>query len=256
MALVKTKGLVIRERPYREQGKMLTIFTEKEGKVNAIAHNAKGVRSQLAESTQLFAYSNFNYYKGKNFANINNADSIHSFYKLRDDLKKMTLGSYILELVDLLYEWYQGDAQTLRLIIHALYYLDECQKGNLLGILVSLQLKLSILNGIHPKFDGCSNCGSEENIFYFSHEAGGVFCNNCRDQKGYSRKISTEARRLLHRFLREPLNMAKAHEPVDETIMQEAFILMNAYLSDYLNKTIRSYQMYLELFKENTDANL
>ena len=130
MALVKTKGLVIREKPYQEQSKMLTIFTEKEGKIQAIAHNAKGVRSQLAESTQLFAYSRFNYYKGKNFANINNADSVHSFYKLRDDLKKMTLGSYILELVDLLYEWYQGDAQTLRLIIHALYYLDKCKEGH------------------------------------------------------------------------------------------------------------------------------
>jgi len=235
---------------------MLTIFTEKEGKIQAIAHNAKGVRSQLAESTQLFAYSRFNYYKGKNFANINNADSVHSFYKLRDDLKKMTLGSYILELVDLLYEWYQGDAQTLRLIIHALYYLDKCKEGNPLGIIISLQLKLSILNGIHPKFDTCSNCGTEENILYFSNETGGVLCKNCRDQKGYSRKISVNAQRLLDRFLREPLDLSKATYPVNAKTMEEAYILMNAYLSDYLNKNILSYEMYLELFKEEPHANL
>ncbi|HAZ06552.1 MAG TPA: DNA repair protein RecO, partial [Acetobacterium sp.] len=28
MALIKTKGLIIREQPYKEQDKILTIFTE------------------------------------------------------------------------------------------------------------------------------------------------------------------------------------------------------------------------------------
>ncbi len=256
MALIKTKGLVIRERPYQEQGKILTLFTEKEGKVQAIAHNAKGVRSQLAESTQLFAYSRFNYYKGKNFANINSTDGIHSFYKLRDDIKKMTLGSYILELVDLLHEWYQGDPQTLRLILHALYYLDECKTGDPLAILVSFQLKLSIINGIHPTFDACTACGSKEDIVYFSNEFGGVLCKNCRNKKGYSQKMSPRALKLLGRYLREPLDSTKVREATDTETLEEAFAVMNTYFSDYLNKTIRSYEMYLELFKEKTYANL
>ena len=42
MALIKTKGLVIKEQPYKEQDKILTIFTEDEGKIQCMA---RGVRS-------------------------------------------------------------------------------------------------------------------------------------------------------------------------------------------------------------------
>ena len=45
MALVKTKGIVIREQPFQEQDKIITLFTEEEGKIKAIA---KGVNSAAA----------------------------------------------------------------------------------------------------------------------------------------------------------------------------------------------------------------
>ena len=73
MALVKTKGIVIREQPFQEKDKILTLFTEEEGKVKAIAKGVRRNRSPLVAATQLFAYSEFVYYPGKNFANINQA---------------------------------------------------------------------------------------------------------------------------------------------------------------------------------------
>lgn len=100
MALVKTKGLIIREQPFQDQDKLLTIFTEKEGKQRAIAKGVRRRKSALVAATQLFAFSEFVYYPGKNFASINEANLIESFYPLRQDVGKMTLSSYLLELLD------------------------------------------------------------------------------------------------------------------------------------------------------------
>lgn len=125
MALVKTKGIVIREQPFQEQDKILTLFTEEEGKVKAIAKGVRRNRSPLVAATQLFAYSEFVYYPGKNFANINQASLIQSFYPLRNDLIKMSLASYVLELLDAFYDYYQGNKAVLRLVNFILFYISE-----------------------------------------------------------------------------------------------------------------------------------
>ncbi len=61
MALVKTKALVIREQPFSEQDKIITLFTQAEGKQKAIAKGVRRSKSTLVAATQLFAFSEFVY---------------------------------------------------------------------------------------------------------------------------------------------------------------------------------------------------
>ena len=51
MALVKTKGIVIREQPFQEQDKIITLFTEEEGKIKAIAKGVRRNRSPLVAAS-------------------------------------------------------------------------------------------------------------------------------------------------------------------------------------------------------------
>lgn len=96
MGLIETNGIIIKEMPYRDQDKILTVFTEKEGKVQCIARGVRRPKSPLLASTQVFAYSELVYYPGKTFGNIQQAHLIESFYALRNDLNKMALGSICL----------------------------------------------------------------------------------------------------------------------------------------------------------------
>ena len=58
----KVNGLVIREADHGENDKLLTILTEKYGKLFVIGKGVKSVRSRHMASCQLFSYASFNFY--------------------------------------------------------------------------------------------------------------------------------------------------------------------------------------------------
>ena len=58
-------GLVTREVKYGENSRILTVLAKDIGKVSVLASRARTNRSGLLTATQLFAYSNFTLFKGR-----------------------------------------------------------------------------------------------------------------------------------------------------------------------------------------------
>ncbi len=246
MALVKTKGIVIREQPFQEQDKIITLFTEEEGKIKAIAKGVRRNRSPLVAATQLFAYSEFVYYPGKNFANINQASLIQSFYPLRNDLMKMSLASYVLELLDAFYDYYQGNKAVLRLVNFILFYLSEDKSQSNEALVAALQLKLTEVHGIRPVFDTCALCGSTEHLTHFSIENNGVLCENCHRTEGYSYRITPEVLTEMVYLLVTPIKAIR-QRAFDKTLVRRIMDMMNHYISYQLAKNLKTYDFYRDL---------
>ncbi len=100
--LTKTEGIVLKEFRFRETSKILTIYTLKHGKIQAMARGgAYRPKSQLIANTQAFSYNEYQLYKGRNFYYINQGDIIDSFYSIRENINRLMYGSYLLELTDL-----------------------------------------------------------------------------------------------------------------------------------------------------------
>lgn len=247
MALVKTKALVIREQPFQDNDKLLTIFTEKEGKQRAIAKGARRKKSSLSVSTQLFSFSNMVYYPGKNFASINEAELIESFYALRQDIKKMALASYSMELLDSFFLPYEGNAQLLKVVTHVLYYwaknMAQCDEA----LAVALQLKIAALQGIGPNVSHCVLCGSKENLSFFSVKNGGVICGECAQKNSSGQKISSTEHQYLKYLMKMPVKDVCRNE-WDVSVIHRLFKLLNEYIVNHLGKKIKSYDFYLQLF--------
>lgn len=180
MALIKTKGLVIKEQPYKEQDKILTIFTEDEGKIQCIARGVRRQKSGLLASTQIFAYSEFVYYPGKNFGIINQTNLIEAFYPLRTDLTKMALASYLLDLINNGFEFYQRSPEILKLLLHVLFYISGNKAKNDLILVGAFQMKLISYLGYCPGVSSCMVCKCEKELVVFSIENHGVLCRSCR----------------------------------------------------------------------------
>lgn len=246
MALVKTKALVIRERPFQEQDKIITLFTEQEGKIQAIAKGVRRNKSALVAATQLFAYSEFVYYPGKNFANINQASLIEAFYPLRQDLIKMSLASYILELLDAFYDYYQGNKAVLKLVNYILFYISEKKSLSDEALAAALQLKLTEVNGIRPNLKACGVCGSQDQLNYFSIENHGVLCENCRGQEGYTYRVSAEVRSAMVYLMVTPIRDIRFRD-FDPQVIRKIMDIMDHYIGDHLGKTLKTYDFYRQL---------
>lgn len=244
MALIKTKGLVIKEQPYKEQDKILTIFTEDDGKIQCIARGVRRQKSGLLASTQIFAYSEFVYYPGKNFGIINQSNLIEAFYPLRNDLTKMALASYLLDLMYNAYEFFQKSPEILKLLLHVLFYISGGKAKNDLVLVGAFQMKLVSYLGYRPGLEKCMVCQSDNDLILFSIENNGVVCNGCKEQTGgYIYKISPTMLELLRDFLRQPIKQLKDRE-VNAAEAIKINDLLDHYLGYCIGKSSKAYAFY------------
>ena len=246
MALVKTRALVIREQPFQEQDKILTLFTEKEGKQKAIAKGVRRSKSSMVAATQLFSLSEFVYYPGKNFASINQANLVEAFYPLRQDLIKMSLASYILELLDAFYDFYQGNPSVLKVANHTLYYISEGKAKHDEALIAAFQLKVAEAQGIRPNLLFCNYCKKKDDLAYFSIDAGGVICRNCSSEQGYTYRLLPEQLEVMKTLLVKPIKMLKDMDFEDDMI-RRIMDVMDHYISYNLDKRLTAYRFYKEI---------
>lgn len=244
MALIKTKGLVIKEQPYKEQDKILTIFTEDEGKIQCIARGVRRQKSGLLASTQIFAYSEFVYYPGKNFGIINQSNLIEAFYPLRSNLTKMALASYLLDLMYNAYEFYQKSPEILKLLLHVLFYIAGGKAKNDLVLVGAFQLKLVSYLGYRPVLETCTVCQGDGELSLFSIENNGVVCSSCRSQTaGYLYKLNPAMLDLFRDFLRQPIKELKDRD-TDSAEAIKLNDLLDHYISYCIGKSSKAYAFY------------
>ncbi len=62
---IETEGLVIMEKSVGESDRLVTILSKREGVLRAFAQQAKRVKSSKLSATQLFSYSRFTVFKGR-----------------------------------------------------------------------------------------------------------------------------------------------------------------------------------------------
>lgn len=244
MALIKTKGLVIKEQPYKEQDKILTIFTEDEGKIQCIARGVRRQKSGLLASTQIFAYSEFIYYPGKNFGIINQTNLIEAFYPLRVDLTKMALSSYLLDLMNNGFEFFQQSPEILKLLLHVLFYISENKAKNDLILVGAFQMKFISYLGYCPGVSHCMVCKCEKGLTVFSIENNGVLCRPCRARtSGYTYNLNAEMLELLNDFLRLPIKELKEREiPASDALKLND--MLEHFIGYSIGKSSKAYAFY------------
>lgn len=236
MAAVKTRALVLSEKPYKERDRLVTLFTEEEGKVTAIVKGARNPRSQLASATRLFAWSEFVYWPGKTFAKVQEASLIDSFYAIGEDLNTMMLASYPLELVRSFYDENQKDSALLKVLVFFLYYLAHEEQADKEMLTLAFQLKLADAAGIRPDLTP-----PEGGSGYFIVDEGRVDAH--RSAESYSYRMTPEMIALSRKLLFTPISKLRT-ETADPETVRSLMKLFNHFLQDQAGRKFKSFEMY------------
>jgi len=95
-----TQALVLREVKYKEADKILTVLTARDGKLTVKAAGAmrKGCRYRAA--TQLLCFSEMTLFGNRGRWSLNEAETIEQFTGLREDIRLLSLGSFLAEQTD------------------------------------------------------------------------------------------------------------------------------------------------------------
>lgn len=175
-----THALVLREARYKEADRILTLFTDTDGKITAKARGALRKSSRTAAATQQLTYSEMILFGNRGRWTVNEASLIESFTGLRADIERFVLGSYFAECIETFSVEDQPDAALLQLGLNSLYALS-CGNYNPVEVKAAFEVRLMGIAGYEPDLSACLVCGMEEpEDPVLCLEDGGICCRSCR----------------------------------------------------------------------------
>lgn len=174
-----TKALVLREVRYKEADRILTLFTDRDGKLTAKARGALRKGSKTAAATQQLTYSEMTLFYNKGKYTVNESVIIEPFAGLREDIENFSLGCYFAECLEAVSVEDQPDAGLLQLGLNSLYALSR-KMYPAEHIKAAFELRLMSIAGYRPEVSTCASCGCDEpDEPLLSLDNGVILCRSC-----------------------------------------------------------------------------
>ena len=170
------RGIIIKQANYGDAHRMLWIFTETDGIIKAVRYGIRGKKTSNAAAFQLFSYGDFKLRPSRGeIMTAVSADVLDGFYPVSEDIKKLSLASYLADITYTLLGEANPDKRMLALFLNAVYAASY-KEVDLLKLKAVYELKLMSIGGYMPKLDVCSVCGGVGE--YFSPERGTLVCRH------------------------------------------------------------------------------
>ncbi len=175
----ETDGLVLKVTDVGESDRVLTVLTRDNGVLHAFANGAKKIKSGAQSATGTLCYSRFSIYQSRDSYIIDDAKCIESFFRLREDIEKLSLAQYFCELACELAPELDEASDFLRLVLNCLHFLVTGKRSQLFLKCVA-EIRMLTLSGYMPELLECSKCGSEpQGGAKFSPAEGKIYCSGC-----------------------------------------------------------------------------
>ena len=216
---------------FKENDKLVWLYTDKLGKVTAIAKGARKNKSKLFSITLPLCYGEYVLFKGKSLYNMQEGKITNSFQGLLNDLDKLTYSSYICELIDICVEEGETNIDLFKSFITCMYLLNtEVLDYELL--IRSFEIKILNSTGYGLNLESCVSCGKKISISnYISLSHYGGVCEECKKEHGiYISKPAYNAIKFLMKMPMDKIYKLNINEDIRKDIKKvTTFIISSNY---------------------------
>lgn len=250
---LNTRGLVLRRVNYRDSDLLLTLLTEKAGKLTAVARGARGRGSRVTGPTQLLAFSDYTLFENRGRYVVDEAESVDLMVELRADIELFALASYFAELLETLSDEDEANPELLSLGLNAFYALGRLKKPPAV-VKPAFELKLLALSGYEPLLDRCAVCGcGEPGNARFDARRGVLYCPGCSDAAdgaaAVTRGVLEAMRYVLYGDPKKLFSFGLA--PGEAALMGR---VCEEFLLSQLERGFSTLDFYKSLFLNHTDG--
>ncbi len=197
MPSYKTKAIVLKSYKLGEADKIIKLFSQKSGPIDAVAKGSRKIKSRFGGRLELFNFLDLEITTGRNLDIINQAEIIKSFKNIPLDFNKYLFCQVISEVV---LKTHFTDTESSPLIFKLIYICfneidtaDPDDIHSLEKIAAFFLAKFLKVTGYAPLIECCSICSRkmaieavkdcsasrEEKAMFFSIKLGGIVCSNC-----------------------------------------------------------------------------
>lgn len=187
MPQITTNAIVVRRADYRENDRMITLFSPTLGRIDALCRGCRRQKSPLMAASELFCAGEYVLYQTSERATVVSCQVEDTYYALRDDYERLSHGVYALELCAAAIQPAQENERLFMLLLRTLAHLCYGDVPARRVTAVFLMGMTSLL-GFRPQVGRCARCGTpvlqnrvgdDVVIGAFSAEHGGVLCPGC-----------------------------------------------------------------------------
>ena len=187
MAQITTNAIVGRRADYRENDRMITLFSPTMGRIDALCRGCRRQKSPLMAASELFCAGEYVLYQTSERATVVSCQVEDTYYGLRSDYERLSHGMYALELCAAAIQPAQENERLFMLLLRTLAHLcyGDVQPRRVTAVFL---MGMTSLLGFRPQVGRCARCGTpilqnrsgdDTLIASFSPEAGGVLCPGC-----------------------------------------------------------------------------
>lgn len=237
--ITKFEGIVISEVDYKENSKIINIFTKEKGIIGVVARGTKQIKNNLSGVSSKLTYGHFHVnYKENGLSNLIEVDVINKFKNIRKSIDLTSYSIYLMELASMVYK-HEQNVNVYNLLIASLKKIDELYNYKVITII--LELKLLEYLGIMPIIDCCVNCKNKTDIVTISSYKGGYLCKNCAKGEVI---CNIKTIKLLRMFYYVDIDKITKLE-VSDNIIKE----LNDFIDDYYDRYSGLYLKSKEFLK-------
>jgi DNA repair protein RecO (recombination protein O) len=243
------QGIILNKFNYRENDRLFIIFTDKFGKIEVLARGVKKIKSKMAPHLVPFSIVRLTIIPGKNYYQLIGAEIFKNFLNLKENLVRIVLASYCLEVVDQLTKIGQNDLRIMKLLFELFEILNRKEKVGflklryLIGIFV---FKFLSYLGFAPELFFCTNCRKEillDQNNFFNIKRGGLVCEDCRKE---GILVSKESIKILRITLEDDIEKISRLD-FNEKIFKEIINVTDKFLEFYQENELKSARWLISL---------
>ena len=241
MRQTERTAIVLRYANYRDNDRMLTLFSPTQGRIEALARGCRKPRSPILNASEMFALGDFELYQKGAHLTVISANLIETFYPLRQDFDRLAVGTYLLGVAEAFIQPGVPAQELFMLLLHTLSRLtfsDQPWRPLVAGFL----LHLSASEGFKPRLMHCVHCGkrlAETESTWFDLGECGLVCRECHGQS------HTPVSAAQANWMRAMLTQGSAAW-VDSPEATAPFRLLRKYVESRLDRPVRSGDMLPE----------
>lgn len=240
--MYRCDAIVLRRMDLGETDRILTLLTDRHGKIRVIAKGVRRPAARLAAHLELFAQTRLAITRGRDLDIVTGAETIDLHPRLRTDLNALGAASHCVELVDRFLADHDNQPKVYRSLCSVLQMLDsEVDPGRVARL---FEFEMLSEMGVRPELLHCVECGEPvlAQANRFSIRNGGVLCALHADSDIGAPLVSLAAQKVL-RLISRGGGVEYLSIPIPETVANEIELVLASCLKHQLERDLVSLRV-------------
>lgn len=185
MTIIKVEGIVLRTSLFKENSRMVTLFTPDKGKITCMAHNSPKLQSSNATTFQVGNHVEALLYQkleGSAFSTVTQSKIINQFRKTKENLPKLALSQYAVEVINKNTESNEVNYPLYQILFSAIHYIEKNPVN--MNWKTTFDYFLLVRLGFKPEINRCVLSGVPLSEGVFDVREGGLTDKKLK-RKGY-----------------------------------------------------------------------